>query len=117
MTPRALSIQEQISGLLTGVWAADVKDGSADIVTRLTVTKNDLLAHLEANPQAAADYIEKYGEKSPPSDLHDVIALWVDGSVYRTAWMDHGKTVDVKSFSDINRAVADHVCSRAGIRI
>lgn len=117
MKARMPSVEEQIVGIITGVWPPDAHDFSDFPATRFSVTREDLTAYFEGNPEAAEAYVKRHIETRPPNAIHDIVAIWEDGGVYRVAWLDHGNPIDIRSFSNVNHAVADHICQKIGIPI
>ena len=111
-----LTKDEQLVGLLSGVWSAD-----ADAAFRtnghralLTVTRVELLEYLRGNSQAARDYLNKWEKIRPATDIN---LIWAEADGYKVAWISRdGKPSSIRVFRDLNDAIAEHVCRHNGIQ-
>lgn len=102
----------QIHGLLTGLWPPEAQEFVNDPKTGYSVTRADISKYLAQNPQAAQDYLERWGQRA----VVDIHAIWKEGGGYKVAWMARdGKPFDVEEFSDVTEAVVSHVCRQSGI--
>ena len=111
-----LSKNEQLIGLLTGIWSpeADLAFRNSSHRDLMTVKRADILDYLRRNPETSLAYLKRWEAIRPAVDIN---AVWSEGDGYKVAWLPRdGKPWAVQEFRDMNEAIAEHVCRHNGIQ-
>ncbi|MGH2509949.1 MAG: hypothetical protein ACRETC_11560 [Gammaproteobacteria bacterium] len=111
------SKREQIVAVFDGRASNLIKEYYRDaddfnFTSYLTFTREDLMRFLGEN----SDIVKTYAEKCIFSDTkHDVCAIMPVHEGYIVAWLDHGRPMNPKTFSNLEEAVTEQVLGRYGI--
>jgi hypothetical protein len=114
MKSRLPTTEEQIVGVLTGLWPSETRGFAADPGALLSIKRSEIFDYLNNHPREAKEYLKRWKDVRPLVDIH---AIWPDGNGYKVAWMTRdGKQSVAQGFENINEAVVEHVCRHNGIR-
>ncbi|HTV48061.1 MAG TPA: hypothetical protein VMG59_06415 [Phycisphaerae bacterium] len=107
---------EQIEAMLAGRFFDVVQEHGqdprkGDFRRFISVDRQQIIDYLRLHSGRAMEYFEKY---SAVRGTHDVAVIFKDGAEYVVAWMDRGHPRDVRRFSDIAEADAEHMLINHG---
>lgn len=115
MTILPFSKEEQVKLLLARKLFAEIEKlfpNTPDSWKMLTITKSDVLDYLRSHSDASTDFFGKAGFGNACPNWHDVPAVWKEGSLYRVAWLEHGKPINGTDYPTLDEAIANYISLR-----
>jgi len=107
---------EQIESMLAGSFFDVIQEHGqdprkGDFRRFITVDRQQIIDYLRLHPDRATEYFKKY---SAVRGANDIAVISKDGAEYVVAWMDRGRPRDIRRFSDVADADAEHVLINHG---
>ncbi|MDE3046571.1 MAG: hypothetical protein KGJ02_08030 [Verrucomicrobiota bacterium] len=87
------------------------KRNNENLLSNITITKNELVEYLKTNPEIIKRYL--YTKGSPR--YHEQFIIEYDGGKYRVYEMNRDEERDVKEYDDFAEAGADYLISNLGL--